>query len=146
MLYQRLQWAGLLRMAALSSAAQRSNAVACSALHRYWRGDLQHLVAVVGRAVQKTHEHWRAGYLGQGHDPWQQPGPAAEEGNLDTTSPVAAKRRRVDRDRHDLIGAERGRRQRRDLQSARPWLDVRPLLVTPQRPGVDAVPEPPLGG
>lgn len=114
-------------------------------LHRYWRGDLQHLVAVVGRAVHKTHEQRRAGHLGEGHCPGQQSGPVAEEGNLHGAGPVAVQRRRVDRDRHHLIGAEYGCCQRRDLGPARPWLDVRPLPVAPQRPEVK-VPEPPLGG
>ena len=73
-------------------------------------------------------------------------GPAAEEGNIDGAGPLVVQRRRVDRDRHHLIGAKCGRRQHRDLEPARPWLDVRPLPVAEHRPGVDPFPEPPLGG
>ena len=72
-------------------------------------------MAVVGRAVRDAHEQRRAGHLGEGHCPGQQPGMAAEEGNLDGAGPVAVQRRRVDRDSHHLIGAERGSCQRRDL-------------------------------
>src|SRR5215472_339285 len=38
-------------------------------LHRHWGGDLPHLVAVVGRAVQEAHKQRRTGHLGKGHGP-----------------------------------------------------------------------------
>jgi hypothetical protein len=65
-------------------------------------------VAVVGLAVEKSHEQRRTGQLGKGHDPWQQLGSAAEERNFDGAGPVVVHWRRVDRDRHHLIGAKYG--------------------------------------
>ena len=49
-------------------------------------------------------------------------------------------------DRHHLVGAQHGRGLHRDLNPARPRLDVRPLPVAKHAPGVDEVPEPPHGG
>ena len=79
-------------------------------------------------------------------DPWQEPGLPPEEGHLDSAGPVGVQRRRVAGDRHHLIGAKRGRGLHRDLDPARPRLDVRPLPVAQHAPGVDEVPEPPLDG
>ena len=86
---QSPQLAGFLRMAALTSAAQRSNPVWISPSTGTGAEICQHLMAVVGRAVLETHEQRRAGQLGESHRPWEQPGLAAEEGNLDGAGPVA---------------------------------------------------------
>ena len=65
-------------------------------LQRHWRGDLPHLVPVIGPAVQEGHEHGRAGQFGKSHHPWQQLGSGAEEGNIDGAGPFVIQRRRVD--------------------------------------------------
>jgi hypothetical protein len=49
-------------------------------------------MAVAGRAVQESHQHRSAGQLGEGADPWQEPDPAPEEGNLLAAIPAAGRR------------------------------------------------------
>ena len=102
-------------------------------------------MAEVSRSVEESHEHRSASQLGERRNPRQEPGAAAEEGDLDGTGLVVVQQRRVDRDGHHLIGVQCGRCLRRDFDSARPWLDVRSLAVAAHGPGIDQVPESAFG-
>jgi hypothetical protein len=125
------------------AAAERGGLVA---VHRDGRGDLEYLVAVVGAAVRKAHQHRCPGRLRDCDRSWQQPDVAAEERNLDGSAQVAVQRRSVNRDRQHLARAHGAGRPRRGVEPAGPWLDIGVLAVPAKRLGVDPVPEPPLGG
>jgi len=101
---------------------------------------------VISQAIQKGRKNWRAGQLGECHDPWQQPDLAPENRNRHGTRPVATKGRRVDGDRQHLVGPKNLGRHRRYIKPARPWLDIRPAAQPPHRAGIDEVPETALDG
>ncbi len=128
----------------LRGTAREGHRLVFSWSGRYWRGDLQHLVTVVIRAVHEAHEQRCARQLRERHGPGQEPGLDAEERHLHGASQVALQRWRVDRDRRHLIGPQGGRGLRRDPEPPGPRLDVRPVPVASQSPGVDQVPESPL--